>query len=682
MMAARPTLLGHVGAVTGASVSVLQSPSVASGIAIIGGKSYRIGQVGSFVRIPQGYNDLYGVVTEVGASAIPKPELAGGSDQNRWMTLQLLGEIVGTSFERGISQYPSVNDEVHLVTEDDLALIYGSRGEGQIVIGRLANAESIPVRVDLDKLVTRHSAVLGSTGSGKSTTVASLLRSIACGDVEAEDQPYPSARIILLDIHGEYGRALHKEATVFRTSPNPGEECLFVPYWALDAMEITRLLLGNVDDRPLTQIFDRIVAKKVAAVKNGMAPGTNVNAITADTPVPFSLKQLWFDLIDPEVKTWSDTARTTRAIDPADEGDPGVLRAPKYKMHGAGTTPPFMNTTGVLGIRRQLDQMRSRLLDRQYDFLLHPGGWEPDLADQAARDLPELLASWIGGTKPITILDLSGVPSSVLDTLVGAILKIVYEGLYWAREKSEGGINRPLLVVMDEAHRYLSRDVKGSALTMVQRIMREGRKFGVGGMVISQRPSDVNETVLSQCGTIIALRLTNSADRGKVQASLPDSLAGLVESLPILRVGEAIITGEAARLPIRCRITLPEPANRPDSEDPQVEQRWGSNRVSEGYDRVMASWRSQNPRWAANRVVRKKLEEKENDMERNQVTSSMVLSIGYDDGSQTLEVEFSSNLIYQYYNVPAVIYEQLLAADSAGKFINGQVKPNFPCSRV
>lgn len=682
MLTSRPTLLGHVGAVTGAFVSVLQSPSVASGVAIIGGNSYRIGQVGSFVRIPQGYNDLYGIVSEVGATAIPKPELGGGPDQNRWMTIQLLGETVGRSFERGISQYPSVNDEVHLVTEDDLALLYGSRAEGQVTIGRLANAESVPVRIDLDKLITRHSAILGSTGSGKSTTVASLLRSIACGDNEIDEKAYPSARILLLDLHGEYGKALRDVATVFRTSPNPGEETLFIPYWALDASEIMRLLMGNIDDRSLIQIFDKIAAKKLNAIQDSGAPGANLNAVTADTPIPFSLKQLWFELIDPEIKTWDDKERTVPAFETGGQGDAETLRLPRYKLHSPTNTAPYQNTAGILGIRRQLDQMRSRLLDSQYDFLLHPGEWEPNLANQAARDLPELLAAWVGPRKPITILDLSGVPSMVLDTLVGAILKIIYEGLYWSREKSEGGIARPLLVVMDEAHRYLSKDAKGPALAMVQRIMREGRKFGVGGMVISQRASDVNETVLSQCGTMVALRLSNSADRAKVQASLPDSLAGIVESLPILRVGEAVITGEAARLPIRCRITLPRADHRPDSEDPAVAASWASKRLPEGYDRVVASWRSQNPRWAAVRPARDLVPEESKDMDRAAVTSSMVRSVGYDEGAQTLEVEFNSGLVYQYYNVPAVIHEQLLASDSMGKFINFQVKPHFPCSRV
>jgi uncharacterized protein len=176
-----PTLLGHVGAVTGATVSVRQFEGISSGIAIIGGRSYRVGQVGSFVRIPQGYHDLYGIIADVGATAAPQAKIDPSASGDRWMTVQLVGEIVEASFERGISQYPAINDEVHLVTEDDLGRIYGTAEAGQVTIGRLAAAESIPVRIDLDRLVTRHSAVLGSTGSGKSTTIASLLRSISIG---------------------------------------------------------------------------------------------------------------------------------------------------------------------------------------------------------------------------------------------------------------------------------------------------------------------------------------------------------------------------------------------------------------------------------------------------------------------------------------------------------------------
>jgi len=680
-MSAKPTLLGHVGAVTGAAVSVRQSPGVASGIAIIGGKSYRVGQVGSFVRIPQGYHDLYGIVAEVGANAAPEVvrELQGHGE--RWMTVQLVGEIVGASFERGISQYPNVNDEVHLVTEEDLAVIYGTTDGGQVVIGRLANAEGIPVRVDLDKLVTRHSAVLGSTGAGKSTTVASLLRSVALGGVADGGNSFPSARILLLDIHGEYGQALRSVSTVFRVNPSNEEQALHIPFWALDPVDLLTFLMGRLDDKPLTQILDRIFDYKTRRVKASPFAGLDVNSMTADSPVPFSLKKLWFELLEPEIKTWEDQQKTKPALEEA--GDIGTLKAPRYKPHGMGSAAPFMNTVGVLGIRRPLDQMRSRLLDRQYDFLLHPGEWEPDLDGNTAKDLPDLLKTWLGYDKPITILDLSGIPSTVVARLIGAILKIVFEGVFWGREKSEGGIARPALVVMEEAHRYLSKESDGPARAMVQRVVKEGRKFGIGAMIVSQRPSEVDETILSQCGTFIALRLSNSADRGKVQASLSDNMAGVVDSLPVLRTGEAIIIGEAARLPIRCRIVLPDEQHRPNSEDPAVAKRWQNPRIAESYDRVVASWRAQNPRWAVTRPARTQLspEEIEN-MEREMVASSTILSIGYESASETLEVEFKSGGIYQYYNVPEPVYQQLMAADSKGKFLHVYIKNAYPHSRV
>jgi DNA helicase HerA-like ATPase len=629
-----PTLLGYVGAVTGAAISVRLSAGIASGISIIGGKSYRVGQVGSFVRIPQGYQNLYGIVAEVGATATPTALRDAGGPSERWMTIQLVGEIVGSSFERGISQHPNVSDEVHLVTEEDLSRIYGSDDAGQVIIGRLANAEGIPVRIDLDKLVTRHSAVLGSTGAGKSTAVASLLRSI-CISGAADAAGFPSARVLLLDIHGEYGRALRGVSAVFRVTPGAGEQPLHIPFWALEPSDLLSFLMGKLEDKPLTQVLDRIFEYKAKRVQSSAILGVDLTSMTVDSPIPFSLKKLWFELLDPEIKTWDDKDRTVPAL--VEPGDAGTLKPPRYKPHSTTNTAPYINTTGVIGIRRPLDQMRSRLLDRQYEFLLHPGPWEPNLEGQTNNDLPDLLATWLGHDKPVTILDLSGIPSIVLIRLIGAILRIIYEGLFWGREKSEGGIRRPILIVMEEAHRYLSKETDGPARTMVQRVVKEGRKFGIGAMIISQRPSEVDDTILSQCGTFVALRLSNDTDRNRVKAALPDSLAGVIDTLPVLRTGEAIVTGEAARLPIRCRIALPAEEFRPNSEDPDVAKDWEMKRIPEGYDRLVASWRSQNPRWAEAQVERKRLSAEEiAEMEREQVSSSTIVSIGYDSGSQTL----------------------------------------------
>jgi hypothetical protein len=590
----QPTFVGKVGAVSGASINVRLSEGVASGISIIGGRSYRVAQVGNFVRIPQGYHHLYGIVSEVGASATPEAIKDINFRGERWMRVELVGEIVDVSFERGISQYPTINDDVHLVTEEELNTIYDEgAAEGQVIIGRLSGAESIPVRVDLDKLVTRHSAVLGSTGSGKSTTVASLLRSIA--GANNTDTLYPNSRILIIDVHGEYSPALRNLSKIFKVSPASGEYPLFVPYWAIETGQLLSFLMGRLEDKALTAISDKIVAAKYGAALTGNFGGADVNSLTVETPLPFSIKQLWLDLIDPEVKTWSDTARTQAAL--VLEGSADKLIVPKYKPAGAGSSPPFINSFNVLSIRRQLDQMRSRLLDKQYDFMLHPGGWEPDESGVVNSDLGDLLESWLGHSKAITVLDLSGVPSSVLLRLIGGILNIIYEALFWGRETPEGGRERPLLIVMEEAHRYLNRESDNPARAMAQRIVKEGRKFGVGAMIVSQRPSEIDETILSQCGTFFALRMSNAADRGKVQAALSDNLTGLVESLPVLRTGELIVTGEAARLPIRCRVNLPPEEERPNSEDPKVAKAWAKGRGKENYGILAGTWRSQNSKW-------------------------------------------------------------------------------------
>jgi hypothetical protein len=586
-----PTYLGTVASVSGSNVSVHLAQSVASGLSIIEGRSYRIGQVGSFVRIPQGYQDLFGIVSEVGAKAAPATADQKLSETGRWMQIQLVGESIGGDFERGISQYPNIGDTVHITTESNLARIYGAADFGNITIGNLSSAESIPAKLAVDELITRHSAVLGSTGSGKSTTIASLVRSITAANDSSAG--YPSARILMIDIHGEYPSALADVATIYSVDPQPGEERLLIPYWALDSSDLLDFLTGGVDGSRETAFTDKIFELKVSSHTASNFPGVEERSITVDTPLPFSLKKLWYDLIDFEIATFEGPNRDQPTKQ--DDGDAAQLVPPTYKPHAMGAQGPFLNQQ-ALGIRRQLNLLRSRLLDRRYDFLLRPGPWEPMLNGTVGEDLDTLLSGWIGGTKPITILDLSGVPSSVLERLVGSILKIVYESLFWSREKSEGGIVRPLLVVMEEAHRYLSGDAKGLALKTVQKIAKEGRKYGVGAMVISQRPSEVDETILSQCGTYFALRLSNPMDRSRVQGTLPDGLVSLLDVLPVLRTGEAIIMGESAKLPMRCRITLPAEEHRPKSTDPKVSQQWGIPRRQEGYDRVIASWRAQRPR--------------------------------------------------------------------------------------
>ena len=211
-MASDPTYLGTVEDVRGATISVILSEETLSGLTFIEGAGYRIGQVGSFVRIPLGLMNLFGIVSQIGAGAVPERLAETEPFGRRWMTVQLVGE--GSrfgKFQRGLSQYPTVSDPVHLITDQDLARIYGRPDEPQaIAIGQIASADSIPALVDLDKLITRHCAVVGMTGTGKSTTVAGLLTTLT------DEQRFSSARAIILDMHGEYASTyLHKLENLF-----------------------------------------------------------------------------------------------------------------------------------------------------------------------------------------------------------------------------------------------------------------------------------------------------------------------------------------------------------------------------------------------------------------------------------------------------------------------------------
>ena len=543
------------------------------------------------MRIPQGYHDLYAIISEVGASATPTTLTDTLDRGERWLTVQLVGEIVEASFERGISQYPNVNDEVHLVTEEDLAKIYGAAFAGQVVVGRIGQRRERPVRLDLDKLVTRHSAVLGSTGSGKSTTVASLLRSISAPG----EAGFPSARILLLDIHGEYAGALGDNAEIFRITPGDGEKELVIPYWALRPAEILSFLCGKMDDRATTAILDKIFAAKSTIAQVDNLPGVDLNSMTVKIlPIPYSLKNLWLELIDPEVKTWQDQAKTIPAI--VQPGDAATLRLPRYQPHTTTNSAPYQNNIGVLGIRKQLDQCDRGSLIVNSSSCLRPanGSRTGQSCSKGSSSPTRKLDRPRESYKRCSIFQVF--PAAFLD-LIGAILSIIYEALFWGRDRDEGGRKRPQLIVMEEAHRYLGRETDNPAREMVQKIAKEGRKFGIGAMIVSQRPSEIDDTILSQCGTFIALRLTNSTDRSKVQAALPDNLSGIADSLSVLRTGEAIITGEAAQLPVRCRITLPPEDRRPSSADPLVADSWKRARGTEDYDQLVAVWRAQDPKW-------------------------------------------------------------------------------------
>lgn len=621
-LSSKATVIGTVQDVSGTSVSVTLTSDRFSGLSFVHGQGHKIGQIGSFVKIPVGYVDLYGIVSQVGASAVPEKALQIMPNGLRWMTIQLIGEGYRSGkFQRGISQYPTFEDEVHLVSEADLQAIYGrSDKQNHLVrVGYVAGSESIDALVDVNKLVTRHSAVVGTTGSGKSTTVAGLL------NVLSDGARFPSARIIVLDLHGEYAKALGDRANIFRINPDfrySNEHQLCIPFWALNFDELMRVTFGAlpIDGKARNIILERVLAAKVQTLSTLTGCGIDPGSITADSPVPFSLNKLWYDLYCHEFGTYFSAG----GANPADK----ATWAYEFDNAGAaivgdaqaGIPPSFRKVKNVaadvekinylpdpLNIRSSLEALGAKLRVARYDFLLKPGNWHPELDGATNSDLAELVSQWLGSDQPITILDLSGIPSPVTNDIIGNILRILYDCLFWARNLSEGGRERPLLIVMEEAHSYLGDDGNSAASVATQRIVKEGRKYGIGAMIVSQRPAEINATILSQCGTFFAMRLSNATDRSHVTSALSDNLEGLTSMLPVLRTGEAIILGEAVGLPMRTMIQAPPRDRRPDSQDPLICDEvlpeesmspggWNlKNHIVPDYRHFVETWLQQNP---------------------------------------------------------------------------------------
>jgi DNA helicase HerA-like ATPase len=587
------TEVGKIVSVSGNIITVQLSDTIQSNMPVINGVVYRIGQIGSFLKVPLGYANLYGIVTQVGASAIPDKlkELIEVDrtllDNRQWLNMVLVGEQSGKRFERGVSQSPTTGDSIHLVTINDLDVIYGGYDErNSISIGNISISESLDAKIDLNKMISRHCAVLGSTGSGKSNTVGVILNAIA-------KKNFKSARILVIDPHGEYNSVLKNDSSVYkiRASDTQDENSLYIPFWALPFEELMSLFSGKLTDQNKDYFRGKVVEAKVKAVRTNKIVIDEV-LVTADSPIPFSLKSLWFELDDLERRTFNKSRQSDSITEIITNGDAEKLISNEYVPANAGGGAPFLShqAKSILGF---LDSIRSRLKDSRYKFLFEPGKYAPDLNGVVEQDLSNLLFEWLGGVKTVTILDLSGIPSEIMTSISGTVLKIIYDALFWGQNLKNGGKKQPLLIVLEEAHNYLKSGDDSISSKAVQSISKEGRKYGVGLLLVTQRPSELDETVLSQCGTIIALRMNNSKDRSHIRSAIQDELQTMVDLLPSLRAGEGVISGEAVKIPSRVQFyKLP---NAEKGSDPIPSERWLDEKdiTVADYENLLAHWRNQ-----------------------------------------------------------------------------------------
>ena len=461
----------------------------------------------------------------------------GRRDEDRPIAdLQLLGETDGAAgFRRGIVHGPRLGDAVMRAGAGETALVYAAPEASGVRIGRLRHAPGIPAELSADALLGRHLAILGSTGSGKSCTVTVLLHAL----IEA----MPFAHILVVDAHNEYAEALGD--AVLRLDPAGLE----LPYWLLTFEELAAILVPGESERAYAEAA--ILHAAVLAAKLQFA-GEQAGAppFSVDTPVPYRLSEL------------------VRAI----EDGMGTLNKPE-------TAAAYRHLLAKIAAVRD---------DKRYAFMFQ----SLVLRDNLEAILGRLLRLPVGG-RPVTLLDLSGVPSEIVAVVISVLCRVIFEFGVW----SEPERRVPLLLVCEEAHRYLPREAeRGLAATRraLDRMAREGRKYGVALCLVSQRPAELSPGSLSQCGTILALRMGNERDLNFMRTIMPDGFDWLVRELPGLGTGEAVVVGQAVRLPMQVRLTELPAACRPSSRTPSFTAAWSRAGHDAGLvARTIHRWRHQ-----------------------------------------------------------------------------------------
>ena len=560
------TYLGRIIKVDSSSVEVEISEDIPSSSPIINGKVYKLGQIGTFVKVVAGNILTFGLVESVSNTPSNINSDTVVNKGSRYLSVQLIGEKVGNKkFEKGIGLYPTINDEVHIVTDEDLFDLYGKTDDtenGLLAIGKHASSDNLDVYLDIHKLVLRHSAILGSTGSGKSNSVVAILKQIGT--------QMHNSRMLLIDPHGEYASAF-PEAKVFRIGDEKSP--LYIPFWLMNFDELMYFLVGaksSDDQKPEYRRFREIITQAKKMNCHLKAGDVNPNYITADSPIPFNIRKIWYD-INREINATYQIADASKQTSENEclvrEGIPEKLEPAEFEPYAMSNQAPYRSRKQEMYSYEK--KLLARLKDSRYDFMFYPGEYKDE---NSPKDLHNLLLDWIGGDERLAILDLSNVPFEVMDITVGLITRFVYDSMFWGRNEPNTGRNRPLLIAYEEAHSYLGKNETIYARNAVEKIFKEGRKFGLGAVVISQRPSELSETILAQVGTFIALRLTNSSDQSIVKSMAPDNMNSLISLLPSLRIGEAVIVGEAINIPTRVRLTLQSP--RPDSSDPELVSAW------------------------------------------------------------------------------------------------------------
>nr|WP_249137918.1 DUF87 domain-containing protein [Bradyrhizobium canariense] len=471
--------------------------------------------VGRFVSIRCASSVIVAMITEVSCE-----NLSSTDNLIAIASVDLLGEILNATgkakFQRGVTNYPTIGDSVDLITSQELRTIYAPTGSDQINVGFLQQDPSVVAYVDIEEMLSKHFAVLGSTGVGKSTGVSLLLNEIL--------KARPNLRIFLLDVHNEYGRCFGDRALVL----NPRN--LKLPFWLFNFEEIVDVLFGGRAGVP--EELD-VLAEVIPLAKGVYTQYQNADRIglkrfdpkqigyTVDTPVPYRLVDL-MSLIDERMGKLEN--RSSRII-----------------------------------YHKLISRIEAVRNDPRYAFMFDNANVGGDTMAEVISHLFRLPANG----KPMTVMQLAGFPAEVIDSVVSVLCRMAFDFGLWS-----DGVS-PMLFVCEEAHRYASADRNvgfGPTRKAVSRIAKEGRKYGVYLGLITQRPAELDATIISQCNTLFTMRLANERDQALLRAAVSDAAANLLSFVPSLGTREVLAFGEGVALPTRLRFKEVPPHQLPRGE--------------------------------------------------------------------------------------------------------------------
>ncbi|HTY10476.1 MAG TPA: ATP-binding protein [Bacteroidota bacterium] len=536
--------IGTIYSISSSSAMAVLDNTIISMERMLGGKPYQIGQIGTFVAIPIGTTSVIGMIARVQLSHQDQPATEGVAEGaqilkgKKEMEIQLVGSVVNGKFEKGIASFPPVGADVYMTDDSDMTTLFSTYAQFGFAIGDISGYLGERQYIDPNKFFGKHIALLGSTGSGKSTAVSSILQKV---------QMFSNTHVIVLDIHNEYKAAFRDFGNIINITD------LELPHWFMNFEEMREAFVDESESSAQSQ---EMLLKDLVLNSKKIKNPTLQEYITIDAPV-------YYDLNEVRAKfQFYDTERIT--------GYGG----------GQSREGPFFGQ-----FTRFLVRLDSRMTDRRYEFMFKPKKFKDSVA------IKDVISKIFGleNKKQITVLDLSGVPFDIVNVIVSLLARMIFDFNFWNKSKSDF----PVLLVFEEAHNYLPQVPTAhnrAARRTVERIAKEGRKYGVACMIVSQRPSELSETILSQCNNFITLRLTNPTDQNYVRKLVPDSFSGLFDLLPTLRPGEALIIGDSTPLPVR--VLLDYPAPPPDSADIKFYDKWvGSEKETVVSDVVERWWR-------------------------------------------------------------------------------------------